>query len=75
MRCENCKYFELDTGQFTGVPVNYGRCSHSKIVDDLYVDPPKDRIFPSDGIYATCDEGRGELQVGKDFGCIHFEKI
>jgi hypothetical protein len=26
-----------------------------------------------DGICASCDEGRGTLCVGEDFGCIHHE--
>lgn len=75
MICKHCLYFTPfeDHARF-GYPLNYGRCNHNKIVDDLYVEPQKDNSLPIDGIYATCDEGRGELQVGENFGCIHFEQ-
>lgn len=41
---------------------------HDWLARDKSAEPPKD------GVHATCDEGRGELQVGEDFGCIHWEK-
>lgn len=76
MNCKNCIHFNPFTDHATyGYPIGYGRCGHSKIVDDLAVYPKKDNTMPKDGVYATCDESRGELQVGEDFGCIHFDQI
>lgn len=72
MTCKNCKYFD-PFKDAVGYPKNYGYCDHPKIVDDLGI-PGKDTSMPTDGIYATCDEQRGELQVGEDFGCRHFEE-
>lgn len=74
MICKNCKYYQpFEDHSMYGYLLSYGRCAHFKIVDDLAVYPSKDSNMPKDGIYATCDEGRGELQIGEDFGCIHFE--
>ena len=35
-------------------------------------DEPDD-VCPVDGVYASCDEWRGSLTVGQDFGCIHWD--
>lgn len=68
MNCKNCKYFELQEN-----PYGYGWCSNIKIVDDLATTEKKDTSMPKDGIYSTCDEQRGELMIGPNFGCIHFK--
>ena len=28
----------------------------------------------TDGVFATSDDDRGDLIVGEDFGCIHFQQ-
>lgn len=47
-------------------------CCHPKIWADFQGDN-RPNIPPEDGIYASCDEGRGTLFVGPSFGCIHHE--
>jgi hypothetical protein len=67
--CKNCIYFERETSKYYP---NLSYCKNDKLVDDnTFEDEFSD--CPIDGIYATCDEQRGELQVGENFGCIHFE--
>lgn len=68
MTCKNCKYFnhELEANDF-------GRCTHPKMLDDANSLEAGDKC-PADGVYATCDEYRGDLFVGINFGCIHFEE-
>lgn len=91
MRCKNCKFFRL--GSFiekiseditAGVLVSgkgkneYGHCLNEKIGSDFLSSFIKKELkIEPDGIYASCDEDRGMLEVGKEFGCIHwdFEKI
>lgn len=79
MRCASCKFFT--TGHFvhnTNVIENtektdYGICLNEKISSDYVDDWMKRKVEKTtDGIYSTCDEGRGHLEVGKDFGCIHW---
>lgn len=91
MRCANCKFFKMgyfehnisvfqpEGGCHLEESDNpeLGICLHEKIVSD-YKDgwlKTNTKTPPDDGIYATCDEGRGHLIVGKNFGCIHFEYI
>jgi hypothetical protein len=41
-----------------------------------YVDDWLGRKLPeerTDGVYAGCDENRGHLNTGEDFGCVHFQ--
>lgn len=71
MNCKNCKYYYTTTqDRLQGsviVSDSVGRCSnHLLSVDGLIG-------CPDNGILATCDEDRGELEVGENFGCIHFE--
>jgi hypothetical protein len=80
--CANCKFFKMGRFEHSVVGNNLketnnpkdGICLHPKVGSDykngwmgLDIDLPKD------GIYASCDEERGELYVGENFGCIHFE--
>lgn len=81
--CANCKFFtngffEHDpeigfTIQVTDDPKD-GMCLNPKIGSDNTRGWLKhsDDTHPEDGIYASCDEERGDLYVGKNFGCIHF---
>lgn len=90
MRCASCKYFTTgyfvhNTNVFhpedgchieNSEEKNYGICLNQKVSSD-YVDAwmkrPGDKS--TDGIYATSDEGRGYLEVGKNFGCIHWHSV
>jgi hypothetical protein len=80
MRCHNCKYFT--TYKFTHRNLieieddgsDFGVCLHEKIYSDGVGSYMK-RAYPTskDAIVSTCDEERAGLDVGRDFGCIHFE--
>jgi hypothetical protein len=80
MNCHNCKYFT--TSSFTHKhPIiveddgsDFGICLHEKIYSDSVGEWLK-RDYPAakDTIVATCDEERAGLDIGRDFGCIHFE--
>ena len=84
MRCINCKFFNL--GYFGHNPdgskfiesdkLGGGICLNPKIgscdVKDSWLET-NTQLPPDDGIYASCDEDRASLFVGKNFGCIHFE--
>jgi hypothetical protein len=63
MRCKDCKYFTYWSN-------NMGECGHDLMVDDNR----KEAECPINGVLATCDEGRGDLIVGEEFGCIHFKQ-
>jgi len=55
----------------------HGICLNEKVGCD-YVDHWTKRLErkpDSDWIYASCDEERAFLSVGKDFGCIHWSPI
>lgn len=30
--------------------------------------------YGNDYLFSTCDESRGEIEIGENFGCIHFEQ-
>jgi hypothetical protein len=84
MNCKNCKHFTY--GHFEHYLPDAskivksgnektGMCLHPKINSD-YVESWTGRDHAEDimdGLYADCDENRGHLHVGPDFGCIHFE--
>ena len=54
----------------------FGICLHPSVVSDYTSSWLKRKIRhnePQDGVHAICDEERGDLAVGQDFGCIHHE--
>lgn len=72
-KCKNCKYFfethrryEFSAAfEFKG----FGICSNEHLVEN------GDSTMKDDCLNATCDEGRGELEVGQNFGCSYFETV
>lgn len=80
--CANCKFFRMGWFKHTENgfvieevdDVEDGMCLHPKIGSDTKDSWLKTNTEtpPIDGIYASCDEERGHLHVGKNFGCIHF---
>lgn len=86
MTCKECKYwnrggyFEHDKVDWdkhilkTDETSQFGLCLHEKISSDYVVGWLKrsGEKF-TDGIWADCDENRGAVETGQDFGCIHFE--
>jgi len=85
--CKDCKfwrrggYFVIENGEPVVRESNrtYGLCLHPKIRCDLVSDcldrelpTEEDGDPPIDGVVATCDEYRAELEVGETFGCIHY---
>ncbi len=79
MNCKNCIFFIKGEFHHKGFIQDdlkeMGFCLSKKIRSD-YVDDWLNRDDGSDvltdGIVATGYEGRGELLVGENFGCIHF---
>jgi hypothetical protein len=83
MNCKDCKHFARG-GIFQHKEPNLildetkhnGLCLNQKVASD-HVDGWLSREtlpYQTDGIYAGCDENRGYLLVGENFGCIHFEQ-
>ena len=63
-QCKNCKYYEeLYTG-------HSGYCENGKLIETE--EPLED--FIDDALVATAGYGPS-IYVGKNFGCIHFQKI
>lgn len=53
----------------------HGLCLHPVMGSDYIWDWRRTRLgLPSTGVFATSDEERGDLLVGEDFGCIHFQQ-
>lgn len=72
MKCKNCSYYVKEIRKFVSAPdETIGRCFNPALISDVTANVGE---CPINGLYATCDEGRGELEVGEDFGCIHFEQ-
>ncbi len=70
-QCKNCKYFERHTGEYDNK--QFGECCNKqKFVygtsDDNKNGGNNDILFYMD--YEWYD---ASLEVGEDFGCIHFE--
>ncbi len=66
-KCKDCKYFEPDIGDEEG----FGSCSHPK---HIYHECFTEETYPSDALLiydAECYSAF--IDVGPDFGCIHFE--
>lgn len=87
MNCKDCKYWRRG-GYFThgdgwGIGIlkqdensKEGLCLHPSMSSD-YIDGwlKRDRSREiNDGVIAGCDEDRADLQVGENFGCVHFEQ-
>ena len=74
MTCKNCKYFK-ENDQYSGSCISdkFMIGYFSEFVD--YGDTTRypQKIIHPDGVMIEGDEGWGFF-VGKDFGCIHFEK-
>lgn len=84
MNCRNCKHFGQGVFRHGAngpviepVPnMQWGVCLHPKVASEYVIDwlhREKQSEPVSDGLLASCDEGRGDIQVGPNFGCIHFE--
>ena len=80
MKCHNCKYFTTHKLTYKHLMSteddgsDFGTCLHEKIYSDV-LHSWMDRNFQKtkDSIVSSCDEERSTLEVGRDFGCIHFE--
>lgn len=74
MICKNCKYYYETTIEFLWAGLERqqeGHCSNPLIYDDT---KEGNGECPDNGLYATCDEGRGAIIIGPNFGCIHFKE-
>ena len=73
MNCKHCKHYSTRVEKYVltyepGVKQrNVGQCNNPLLVQG-------GGGCPENGLLATCDEGRGELEVGENFGCIHFKE-
>lgn len=82
-RCDSCKYFKIgyferayNTEGFKIKDKNceHGLCLNPKVSSDYVNDwTHRKNEIALDGLHSTCDEERGDLLVGKRFGCIHWE--
>lgn len=70
MTCGECEYFK-DTQYGNGEPIrNAGYCRNEKMISD-HTNGWEGRVIsecPIDGTFASCDEERGHLLVGINFG-------
>lgn len=70
-RCKNCEYFNRNKDdKFNNI--KYGSCNCEKFQYDIASKYEKetDKLFYMD--YEGYNAG---IEVGEDFGCIHFKKI
>lgn len=82
-QCKNCKYFQRYTGEYDNN--NYGRCQSKKM---LYSETTKDGVDYWDDekresrplkdtdllLYMDAEDYYANIEVGQDFGCIHYEE-
>lgn len=80
-QCKNCKYFKRYTREFDNN--NYGRCQSNKL---LYASTTEDGVENWDKgerrilkdtdllLFMDADGYQAEIEVGQDFGCIHYEE-
>ena len=82
-QCKNCKYFKRYTAEYDNN--NYGRCQSNKL---LYAETTEDgveiwdnekyerRIIKDTDLLLCMDaeDYHAEIEVGQDFGCIHYEE-
>lgn len=75
MRCKDCKYFRIKTED------TYGNCTNENITNDYEITGGYDKwdtAYKKDDMLVAwmCDDPYVGvcLQVGKNFGCIHFEE-
>jgi len=81
-QCKNCKYFKRYTGEYDNN--NYGRCQSNKLQygettkDGLEVYDETDKLHKIQEtdylVYMDCEGYNAEIEVGQDFGCIHYEE-
>ena len=77
-RCATCISFSRELlGGFGPTKPGRGICLNPKVTSDYSSDWLKQNVngCPVDGAYASCDENRGDLEVGEQFGCIHWEQV
>lgn len=69
--CKNCKYYEK--GEFYN---HYGTCSNEKIeYNDFFSDIINKPEFAKDKLlYADYEGYNASVDVGEEFGCIHFKR-
>lgn len=70
--CKNCRHFSSDSILVEG----YGHCALMGDGNDFdFYDAESKNLAPTDRCYGWDYEGyRAGTYVGKDFGCIHWEK-
>ena len=77
-RCKNCIYFErfkyekIDNGVFRTMKINvkYGKCKSNKLqYGSSYDEKETDKL-----LYEDSESYKAYLEVGQDFGCIHFKE-
>ena len=82
-QCKNCKYFKRYTGEYGNK--NYGRCQSNKILYaetnedgvDYWNNTKEERHTLKDTdllLYMDSDAYYAKIEVGQDFGCIHYQK-
>lgn len=69
--CKNCKTFDV-RHTFEGKPTNEGTCTHPKLEQEAYPRPVDG--LTSISIRCSCGGAYSNIEVGAEFGCIHWEK-
>lgn len=81
--CKDCKYFETripshhDEQHWKRSEDGRGVCINPKVSSDGTVGWWHGGKYPErtpDSIFADCDENRGHLDIGPEFGCVHWER-
>ncbi len=69
-RCKNCKYFQRYTNE--NFNNKYGKCNCDKFI---YGDASDDKNNSNDKLfYMDYEWYEADIEVGENFGCIHFKK-
>lgn len=83
-QCKNCKYFKRYTAKYDNH--KYGRCQSNKL---LYAETTGDGVNYWDNekmerhilkdtdllLYMDAEDYYASVEVGENFGCIHFEGV
>ena len=74
-RCKDCKYFKRNTDKYLNK--QFGRCMNETKLDygSSYDNKSYSNtiITPDMLLYEDYERYSASLEVGEDFGCIHFE--
>jgi len=72
-RCKNCKYFKRNDGNYYSS--KYGECECDKFIYGDSFDSKENKDSKQDELfYIDYEWYKAYVEVGENFGCIHFKK-